>query len=180
MRSIAGVVGVAVALVVGPCAPSWGVGTASAAAAPTPTPSPSPSASWNPNKLPAAWKDVTSLRVLPAWPRQRNDVRLMIHCPTGSNHATVGSTAFTLKGSRHVYREIGIGLSDRGIGRDAASISYYAFPGPHTVTLRCVKVKINHATRIKRVRVLSRVTVPMVVRRFNIAQFFACVPIRPC
>ncbi|MEV4098507.1 hypothetical protein [Streptosporangium saharense] len=186
MRSVAGVVGVAVALVVGPYTSSWGIRTAPAAATPAPTPSPSPSpspspgASWNPSKLPAAWKDVTSLRVLPAWPRQNNDVRLMVHCPTGANHATVGSTAFALKGSRRVYREVGIGLSDRGLGRDTASISYYALPGPHTVTLRCVKVTIDHATRIRKIRVLSRVTVSMVVRRFDIAQFFACVPIEPC
>ncbi|MFC3979835.1 hypothetical protein [Streptosporangium jomthongense] len=191
MRSIAGL-GAVVVLVTGASVPFQIIPTVSAEAmggmtltltanpGTSPTPSPSPSASWNPSKLPAAWKNITSLRILPAWPRQRNDVRLMVHCPTGANHATVGSTAFALRASRHPYREIGLGLSDRGIGRDAVSISYYAPLGPHMVRLRCVKVKIDHETRIRRIRLISRVAAPVFVRRFNIAQFFACVPVKPC
>ncbi|MER5318255.1 hypothetical protein [Streptosporangium roseum] len=121
---------------------------------------------------PDGWKKRTSLRVLPQWPRQNNNVRILAHCPTTANHAVIGSTAFTLKGSTRLYREVGLGLSDRGLGRRAVSISYYALPGYHEVCMKCVKVTIDQKTRIRKIRVISRYSVPLQVRRFRIAQFF--------
>ncbi|MEU8250254.1 hypothetical protein [Nonomuraea sp. NPDC048916] len=118
------------------------------------------------------WKKLTSLRVLPEWPRQNDVVRIFVHCPTEANHAIIGSTAFTLKGSWRLYREVGLGLSDRGLGRRSVIISYYALPGHHQVRMKCVKVTINHKTRIRKIRVISRCTVPLTVRRFSLSRFF--------
>ncbi|WP_336213777.1 hypothetical protein [Nonomuraea sp. LPB2021202275-12-8] len=123
--------------------------------------------------IPAEWKNLTSLRVLPERPRQNNDVRILAHCPVAANHAVVGSTAFTLKGSRRLYREVGAGLSDRGLARRSVSISYYALLGHHEVHMKCVKVTIDQKTRFRKIRVISRCSVPLLVRRFRIAQFFA-------
>ncbi|MCP2347246.1 hypothetical protein [Nonomuraea roseoviolacea] len=158
MRSVAGTVAVAVllagpaTLAVLPCRP------AAAAASRGP--------------LPKDWKKRTSLRILPQWPRQNDTVRVFVHCPTKANHALIGSTAFTLKGSWRIYREVGLGLSDRGLGRRGVGISYYAFPGDHLAHLKCVKVTINEHTRIRKVRVISRFTVPLVVRPFRLGRFF--------
>lgn len=126
----------------------------------------------NNNGIPPALKNVTSLRVLPWDPRQNNNVRILVHCPPVSNHAIIGSTAFNLKGSRRIYREVGLGLSDRGLGHRSASISYFALPGYHEVCLKCVKVTMNQQTRIRRIRVVGRDSVPLLVRRFRIEQFF--------
>ncbi|MFC7647151.1 hypothetical protein ACFQX6_46470 [Streptosporangium lutulentum] len=75
----------------------------------------------NGGQIPPELKNVTSLRVLPWNPRQNNNVRIFVHCPPTSNHAIIGSTAFNLKGSRRIYREVGLGLSDRGLGRRSAA-----------------------------------------------------------
>ncbi|MGW0593617.1 hypothetical protein [Streptosporangium sp. NPDC002607] len=124
------------------------------------------------NTIPKALKNVPSLRILPPWPRQASHVRIFVHCPPSSNHAIVGSTAFNLKGSNRLYREIGVGLSDRGLAHRAASISYFALPGPHGACLKCVKVTMNKQTRIRRIRVTGRASAPLFVRRFSIWQFF--------
>ncbi|MEU4409463.1 hypothetical protein AB0F88_33550 [Streptosporangium sp. NPDC023963] len=124
------------------------------------------------NTIPPWLKKVPSLRVLPLWPRQAGHVRIFVHCPPKSNHALIGSTAFNLKGSRRLYREVGLGLSDRGLGHRAASISYFALPGFHEACLKCVKVTMNQQTRIRRIRVLGRDSTPLYVRRFSIWQFF--------
>ncbi|NUW44417.1 hypothetical protein [Nonomuraea rhodomycinica] len=121
--------------------------------------------------LPKDWKKRTSLRILPQWPRQNDTVRVFVHCPTKANHALIGSTAFTLKGSWRIYREVGLGLSDRGLGRRGVGISYYAFPGDHLAHLKCVKVTIDEHTRLRKVRVISRFTVPLVVRPFRLRRF---------
>ncbi|GGO77598.1 hypothetical protein [Nonomuraea cavernae] len=120
---------------------------------------------------PKDWKKVTSLRVLPELPRQNDVVRIFVHCPTTANHAIIGSTAFALKGSRRFYREVGLGLSDRGLGRRAVIISYYTLLGDHDVRLKCVKVTINQKTRLRKIRLISRCTVPLTVRRFRLARF---------
>ncbi|MEV7008771.1 hypothetical protein [Streptosporangium sp. NPDC051022] len=187
MRSIVGM-GVAAALAVAPgtsteihrvaftgVARSGGVAP-SPSSSPSPSPSPSSSSSkpLTASNIPPEWKNVTTLRVSPGSLRQRSEVRLFVHCPTNSNHATVGSTAFNLKGSRRLYREVGLGLSQRGIGIGAVVISYYALLGIHEVHLRCVQVKISHKTRLRRIRVLSSLSVPLLVRRFDIRQFFPC------
>ncbi|MEV0385530.1 hypothetical protein [Nonomuraea sp. NPDC050643] len=122
--------------------------------------------------IPDAWKKRTSLRVLPEWPRQNDVVRIFVHCPTAANHAIIGSTAFGLKGSNRLYREVGLGLSDRGLGRRGVLISYYAKLGDHTVGLKCVKATVDHKTRISRSRLISRFDVPLRVRRFRVTQFF--------
>ncbi|WP_440081746.1 hypothetical protein [Streptosporangium sp. LJ11] len=124
------------------------------------------------NTIPSWLRRVPSLRVLPLWPRQASHVRIFVHCPPKSNHALIGSTAFNLKGSRRLYREVGLGLSDRGLGHRAASISYFALPGFHEACLKCVKVTMNQQTRIRRIRVLGRDSTPLYVRRFSIWQFF--------
>ncbi|GAA4188570.1 hypothetical protein GCM10022252_24070 [Streptosporangium oxazolinicum] len=124
------------------------------------------------NTIPPWLKKVPSLRIRPLWPRQASHVRIFAHCPPKSNHALIGSTAFNLKGSRRIYREVGLGLSDRGLGHRAASISYYALPGFHEACLTCVKVTMNKETRIRRIRVLGRDSTPLYVRRFSIWQFF--------
>ena len=124
------------------------------------------------NKIPPWLKNVPSLRVVPMWPRQASHVRIFVHCPPKSNHALIGSTAFNLKGSRRLYREVGLGLSDRGLGHRAVSISYFALPGYHGACLTCVKVKMNQKTRIRRIKVLGRAFTPLYVRRFSIWQFF--------
>ncbi|MER5628126.1 hypothetical protein ABT061_44630 [Streptosporangium sp. NPDC002544] len=124
------------------------------------------------NTIPKALKNVPSLRILPPWPRQASHVRIFVHCPPSSNHAIVGSTAFNLKGSSRLYREIGIGLSNRGLMHHSASISYYALPGPHGACLKCVKITMNKKTRIRRIRVTGRASAPLFVRRFSIWQFF--------
>ncbi|GGQ24102.1 hypothetical protein [Streptosporangium pseudovulgare] len=124
------------------------------------------------NHIPRLLKKVPSLRVLPFDPRQASHVRVFAHCPKTANHALIGSTAFTLKGSRRIYREVGLSLSKRGLGHRATSISYYALPGFHEVCLKCVKVTMNLRTRIRHIRVVGRASVPLVVRRFSIWQFF--------
>ncbi|MEU6743104.1 hypothetical protein [Streptosporangium sandarakinum] len=124
------------------------------------------------NHIPRLLRKVPSLRVLPFDPRQASHVRIFVHCPRTANHALIGSTAFNLKGSRRIYREVGLGLSDRGLGHRAASISYYALPGFHEVCLKCVKVTMNLRTRIRHIRVVGRAAVPLIVRRFSIWQFF--------
>jgi hypothetical protein len=124
------------------------------------------------NTIPKALKNVPSLRILPPWPRQASHVRIFVHCPPSSNHAIVGSTALNLKGSNRLYREIGVGLSNRGLAHRAASISYFALPGPHGACLKCVKVTMNKQTRIRRIRVTGRASAPLFVRRFSIWQFF--------
>jgi hypothetical protein len=124
------------------------------------------------NQIPPELKYVTSLRVLPWNPHQNDNVRIFVHCPPTSNHALIGSTAFNLKGSRRIYREVGLGLSDRGLGRRSAGISYFVLPGDHEVCLTCVKVTMNQQTRIRKIRVTGRDSVPLFVRRFRIEQFF--------
>ncbi|ACZ91615.1 hypothetical protein [Streptosporangium roseum] len=181
MRSVAGM-GAATVLMMGPgvaagVSPTPQVSTAPASTAPpvstAPTSTaPTSGASVTGGSGPDGWKKRTSLRVLPQWPRQNNNVRILAHCPTAANHAIIGSTAFTLKGSTRLYREVGLGLSDRGLGRRAVSISYYALPGYHEVCMKCVKVTIDQKTRIRKIRVISRYSVPLQVRRFRIAQFF--------
>ncbi|MEV6868854.1 hypothetical protein AB0M44_48790 [Streptosporangium subroseum] len=126
----------------------------------------------NNNGIPPALKKVTSLRVLPWNPRQNNNVRIFVHCPPVSNHAIIGSTAFNLKGSRRIYREVGLSLSNRGLGRRSAGISYFTLLGYHEVCLKCVKVTMNQQTRLRRIRVIGRDSVPLLVRRFRIEQFF--------
>ncbi|MFD8532402.1 hypothetical protein ACFV0L_33805 [Streptosporangium canum] len=160
MRSVIGL-GVAAALVMGSGVP--------ATASPPP---PAGIGAVTGDHIPAELKNRTSLRVLPEWPRQNNNVRILAHCPPAANHAIIGSTAFTLKGSTRLYREVGLGLSNRGLGRRAVSISYYVLPGDHEVCMKCVKVTINQKTRIRKIRVISRYSVPLQVRRFRIAQFF--------
>lgn len=153
---------------------------------PTPTPTPSSTSSITSrsrhivslptlkgrNTIPEALKKVTSLRVLPPWPRQASHVRIFVHCPRGSNHALVGSSAFPQKGSTRLYREVGMGVSDRGLAHHSASISYFALPGAHGACLKCVKVTMNKKTRIRRIRVTGRASAPLYVRRFSIWQFF--------
>ncbi|GAA4237293.1 hypothetical protein GCM10023075_61930 [Streptosporangium album] len=124
------------------------------------------------NTIPPMLKNIPSLRILPLQPRQASHVRIFVHCPPKSNHAIIGSTAFNLKGSRHIYREVGVGVSKRGLGHHSASISYYALPGFHEACLKCVKVTMNQKTRIRRIRVLGRDSTPLYVRRFSIWQFF--------
>ncbi|MDP9848480.1 hypothetical protein [Streptosporangium lutulentum] len=126
----------------------------------------------NGGQIPPELKNVTSLRVLPWNPRQNNNVRIFVHCPPTSNHAIIGSTAFNLKGSRRIYREVGLGLSDRGLGRRSAGISYFALLGDHEVCLTCVKVTMNQQTRLRKIRVTGRDSVPLLVRRFRFEQFF--------
>ncbi|MFD1535968.1 hypothetical protein [Nonomuraea guangzhouensis] len=122
--------------------------------------------------IPKALKKVAWLRILPGNPRQASHVRIFVHCPKKANHAIIGSTAFQLKGSRRIYREVGMGFSDRGLGHRGVSISYYALPGWHKALLKCVKVTINKKTRISRTRVLGRDAIPLYVRRFSIWQYF--------
>ncbi|MFI6509364.1 hypothetical protein ACIBCT_17285 [Streptosporangium sp. NPDC050855] len=122
--------------------------------------------------IPPAWRDVASLRVLPRWPRQASHVRVFVHCPPGSDHAIIGSTAFTLKGSRRLYREVGLGLSGRGLAHRAVSVSYSALPGRHGACLRCVKVTVDERTRVRRIQVIGRDSAPLRVRRFSVRHFF--------
>ncbi|MEU9833329.1 hypothetical protein AB0D67_17550 [Streptosporangium sp. NPDC048047] len=124
------------------------------------------------NHIPRLLRKVPSLRVLPFDPRQASSVRIFVHCPKTANHALIGSTAFNLKGSRRIYREVGLGLSNRGLGHRAAQISYYALPGFHEVCLKCVKVTMNLRTRIRHIRVVGRDSAPLILRRFSIWQFF--------
>ncbi|MER7501539.1 hypothetical protein AB0L05_38140 [Nonomuraea pusilla] len=118
------------------------------------------------------WKRVTSLRVVPRRPQQNDVVRIFVHCPTKANHAIIGSTAFTLKGSRRLYREVGLGLSKRGLGRKGVVISYYALPGYHPVLLRCVKATMRKVSRIRKTRLVGRAAAPLVVRPFRLRRFF--------
>ncbi|MFF5110213.1 hypothetical protein [Streptosporangium sp. NPDC000509] len=124
------------------------------------------------NTIPPWLKKVPSLRVVPTWPRQASSVRIFVHCPPNSNHAIIGSGAFNLKGSRRIYREVGLGLSNRGLGHRAASISRFVLPGSHGACLTCVKVTMNKQTGIRRIKVLGRASAPLYVRRFSIWQFF--------
>lgn len=164
MRPVIGM-GVAAALMMGP--------NVSAEASRTPSTTPSVSTrKTGGDHIPAEWKTRTSLRVLPHSPRQRNIVRIFAHCPKKANHAIIGSTAFTLKGSRRLYREVGLGLSDRGLGTRSASISYYALLGFHQVCMECVKVTIDQETRLRRIQVIGRDSAPLRIRRFRAEQFF--------
>lgn len=163
MRLVAQI-GVAATLMVGPGAPPVPVTT--------PTPTPTATATGGGSTIPPALKKVPSLRVLPSEPRQSSHVRIFVHCPKKANHAIIGSTAFQLKGSRRIYREVGMGLSDRGLGHRAVSISYYALPGWHDAFLKCVKVTMNKKTRFSRTRVIGRDAIPLYVRRFSIWQYF--------
>ncbi|HUR08142.1 MAG TPA: hypothetical protein VM347_36765 [Nonomuraea sp.] len=163
MRLVAQI-GVAATLVVGPGAPAVSVTT--------PTPTPTATATADKNPIPPALRKVPSLRVLPEQPRQASHVRIFVHCPKKANHAIIGSTAFQLKGSRRIYREVGMGLSSRGLAHRGVSISYYALPGFHKALLKCVKVTMNRKTRIGRTRVVGRDAIPLYVRRFSIWQYF--------
>lgn len=97
---------------------------------------------------------------------------MLLHCPDDSNHAIVGSTAFPLKGSWRSYREVGVGLSERGFGRRGIIISRYAPPGHHEVHMKCVKVTIDKATHLRKVKVLGRASEPLFVREFRVKQYF--------
>ncbi|MEV0616836.1 hypothetical protein AB0I81_26195 [Nonomuraea sp. NPDC050404] len=121
---------------------------------------------------PPDWRELTSFQVMPHAPHQNDVIRVLLHCPGDANHAIVGSTAFTLKGSWRPYREVGLGLSERGFARDGVIISRYAPPGHHKVRLKCVKVLIDKATRLRKVKVLSRAYAPLLVRDFRIRQYF--------
>ncbi|GAA2206535.1 hypothetical protein GCM10009850_019930 [Nonomuraea monospora] len=118
------------------------------------------------------WRKLTSFFVMPHAPHQNDFVRVLLHCPDDSNHAIVGSTAFMLKGSWRTYREVGIGLSGRGLGRDGVGISRYAPPGHHEVHLKCVKVTIDKATHLRKVKVLGRASASLFVREFRVKQYF--------
>jgi hypothetical protein len=95
-----------------------------------------------------------------------------MHCPDEANHAIVGSTAFTLKGSWRLFREVGVGLGEKGFGKAGIIISRYALPGHHTVLMKCVKVTADKVTGLRKVEVLSRSSAPLVVRVFRVHQFF--------
>ncbi|TYB69088.1 hypothetical protein FXF51_07480 [Nonomuraea sp. PA05] len=118
------------------------------------------------------WRKLTSFFVMPHAPHQNDVVRVLLHCPEEANHAIVGSTAFTLKGSWRIYREVGLGLTGRGFARDGVIISRYAPPGHHDVHLKCVKVTIDKATHLRKVKVLSRASAPLLVREFHVKQYF--------
>ncbi|NJP94272.1 hypothetical protein HCN51_33365 [Nonomuraea sp. FMUSA5-5] len=121
---------------------------------------------------PPPWRKLTSFFVLPSAPHQNDVVRVLLHCPDEANHAIVGSTAFMLKGSWRTYREVGLGLSERGFARDGVIISRYAPPGHHEVRMKCVKVTIDQHTHLRKVKVLSRASVPLFVREFRVRQYF--------
>ncbi|MGP4101496.1 hypothetical protein [Nonomuraea sp. KM90] len=118
------------------------------------------------------WQKLTSFRVSPEVPHQNDVIRVLLHCPVEANHAIVGSTAFTLKGSWRIYREVGVGLSGRGFGRRGVIISRYAPPGDHEVRMKCVKVTIDKATGLRKVKLISRAAGPLTVRKFRIGQYF--------
>ncbi|MEU7854695.1 hypothetical protein [Nonomuraea sp. NPDC049141] len=162
MRLVAQI-GLAATLMVSPGAPAEQVTTLAATSGDT---------KGGKNHIPKALKKVPWLRILPWNPRQASHVRIFVHCPKKANHAIIGSTAFQLKGSRRIYREVGMGFSDRGLGHRGVSISYYALPGWHKALLKCVKVTMNKKTRISRTRVLGRDAIPLYVRRFSIWQYF--------
>ena len=161
-------IGVAATLMVGQGAPAEPVPTPAATTGVTPSPS-SPS---DKNPIPKALRKVPSLRILPSRPRQGSHVRVFVHCPKKANHAIIGSTAFRLKGSRRIYREVGAGLTGRGLAHRSVSISSYALLGFHEALLKCVKVTINTKTRFSRTRVIGRDAIPLYVRRFSIWQYF--------
>ncbi|MEU8324517.1 hypothetical protein AB0C33_39690 [Nonomuraea sp. NPDC048881] len=118
------------------------------------------------------WQKLTSFRVSPAAPHQNDALRLLIHCPSQANHAVVGSTAFPIKGSWRIFREVGVGLGGMGFGKKGVVISRYAPPGEHVVRLKCVKVTADWLTGLRKVKVISRSEVPLVVRPFRLGQFF--------
>lgn len=118
------------------------------------------------------WKKLTSFLVMPEAPHQNDVIRVLLHCPVEANHAIVGSTAFTLKGSWRRYREVGVSLSDRGFGKRGVIISRYAPPGDHEVHMKCVKVTIDKASGLRKVKVLSRGWAPLLVRDFRVRQYF--------
>ncbi|MEV0829229.1 hypothetical protein [Nonomuraea rubra] len=121
---------------------------------------------------PPPWRKLTSFFVTPYAPHQNDVIRVLLHCPDESNHAIVGSTAFPLKGSWLAYREVGVGLSGRGFGRRGIIISRYAPPGHHEVYMKCVKVTIDKATHLRKVKVLGRASAPLFVREFRVKQYF--------
>ncbi|MEW1847009.1 hypothetical protein AB0392_54430 [Nonomuraea angiospora] len=120
------------------------------------------------------WQKLTSLVVMPESPHQNDVIRVLMHCPTEANHAIVGSTAFPLKGSWRIYREVGASLSKRGFAKKGIVISRFAPLGDHDVNLKCVKVTIDRVIGVRKVKVLSEAVVPIYVRRFHVCQFFDC------
>ncbi|WP_026214991.1 hypothetical protein [Nonomuraea coxensis] len=124
------------------------------------------------DQIPPPWKHRTSLRVVPDDPQQNDFVRVFVHCPSPAEHATLTSTAFMLRSSWRPYREVGISLSNRGLGRKTVGISYFTPPGDYEVVLRCVQDKIDKKTRLKKLKLISWYVVPITVRPFRVAHFF--------
>ncbi|NUT39625.1 MAG: hypothetical protein HOV86_06505 [Thermoactinospora sp.] len=118
------------------------------------------------------WRKLTSFRVSPGAPHQNDVIRVLLHCPDEANHAIVGSTAFPLKGSWRIFREVGLGLGERGFAKAGVIISRYAPPGDHVVRMKCVNVVADEKTGLRKVKVISRSAVPLVVRPFRVRQFF--------
>ncbi|WP_237109578.1 hypothetical protein [Nonomuraea sp. MG754425] len=118
------------------------------------------------------WQKLTSFKVMPYSVHQNDVVRILVHCPVEANHAIVGSTAFTLKGSWRAYREVGLGLGGKGFGKKGVIISRFAWPGEHEVHMKCVKVTIDKVTHVRKVKLLSSASADLLVREFRIRQFF--------
>jgi hypothetical protein len=118
------------------------------------------------------WQKLTSFLVRPQAPHQSDAIRVLLHCPIEANHAIVGSTAFPVKGSWRLFREVGVSLSGQGFGKAGIIISRFAPPGRHNVLMKCVKVTIDKATGLRKVKVLGRSSAPLVVREFRVRQFF--------
>ncbi|WP_185844897.1 hypothetical protein [Nonomuraea sp. WAC 01424] len=119
-----------------------------------------------------SWQKLTSFRVSPDSPHQNDVIRILIHCPTQANHAVVGSTAFPIKGSWRMFREVGVGLGGLGFGKRGVVISRFAPPGEHEVRMKCVQVRADKLTGLRTVKVLSRSAVSLVVRPLRVGQFF--------
>ena len=118
------------------------------------------------------WQNLTSFRVSPQAPHQNDVIRVLLHCPDEANHAIVGSTAFPIKGSWRIYREVGLGLGEKGFAKKGIVISRYAPPGRHVIRMKCVKVIADWPTGLRKVKVISRSAAPVVVRPFRLGQFF--------
>ncbi|MEV4800606.1 hypothetical protein AB0K18_11375 [Nonomuraea sp. NPDC049421] len=125
----------------------------------------------NDDKTPK-WRKLTSFFVSPESPHQNDVIRVLLHCPDAADHAIVGSTAFPLKGSWRTFREVGVGLTGRNFGRRGVIISRYAPPGHHDVSMKCIKVRIDKKTKIRKVKVISRASASLFVRPFRIRQYF--------
>ncbi|MFC5824589.1 hypothetical protein [Nonomuraea insulae] len=106
---------------------------------------------------------LSSFRVMPRVLHQKDVLRVLMKCPVRANHAVIGSTAFTLKGSWRSFREVGVNLSNGGFGKHAIPISRFAEPGHHDVHIKCVKVTLDHATGFKKVKLLSRASTPILI-----------------